>query len=211
MNLHNLRIDYQAKPLNKQDMDSNPLLEFEKWFQEVLNNKVIDANAFTLCTVNEFYKPSCRVVLLKELSHYGFVFYTNYESRKAKEMDENNHVSAVFLWKELSRQVRIEGTVQKISDEDSDEYFESRPRESQIGAWASPQSSIIHNRPVLESRIEFYTTKFKNKSIPRPTYWGGYLIRPNLIEFWQGQPSRLHDRIQYELIDGVWQTDRLAP
>jgi pyridoxamine 5'-phosphate oxidase len=211
MNLHNLRIDYQAQPLSKHDLNSNPLIEFEKWFQEVLNNKVDDANAFTLCTVNEFHKPSCRVVLLKELTNYGFVFYTNYESRKAKEMNENKNVSAVFLWKEMSKQIRIEGTVQKISDEESDEYFESRPRESQIGAWASPQSSVIHNRPVLESRIEFYTNKFKNKPIPRPTYWGGYIIKPTLIEFWQGQPSRLHDRIQYELIDGKWNTERLAP
>ncbi|MFM2049443.1 MAG: pyridoxamine 5-phosphate oxidase [Bacteroidota bacterium] len=211
MNLHNLRIDYKNHSLSKHDVNSNPIVQFESWFKDAISAEIIDANAFTLCTINEMNKPSCRVVLLKEVNDFGFIFFTNYESRKGKDMENNNNVSIAFHWKELERQVRIEGIAQKISDEESDEYFNSRPRESQIGAWASPQSSVIHNRPVLESRIEFYTKKFKNKTVPRPNNWGGYIVKPETVEFWQGRPSRLHDRIQYEHIDRKWQISRLAP
>lgn len=212
MNLHNIRVDYKNKPLNKHDVNNNPIQQFEAWFNDALNAEITDVNAFALCTINEMNKPSSRIVLLKEVSEYGFVFFTNYTGRKAKEIEINNNVSAVFYWKELERQIRIEGTAHKITDEESDEYFKTRPRESQIGAWASPQSTIIHNRPVLESRVEFYTQKFKNtKAIPRPDNWGGYIIKPELMEFWQGQPSRLHDRIQYEFIDRKWKINRLAP
>jgi pyridoxamine 5'-phosphate oxidase len=211
MNLHNLRIDYKKHSLSKHDVNSNPIVQFESWFKDAISAEIIDANAFTLCTINEMNKPSCRVVLLKEVNDFGFIFFTNYESRKGKDMENNNNVSIAFHWKELERQVRIEGIAQKISDEESDEYFNSRPRESQIGAWASPQSSVIHNRPVLESRIEFYTEKFKNKTVPRPNNWGGYIVKPDTIEFWQGRASRLHDRILYEHIDRKWQISRLAP
>jgi pyridoxamine 5'-phosphate oxidase len=212
MNLHNLRIEYKSKSLNKHDVSNNPIHQFESWFNDALNAEIMDANAFTLSTVNEMNKPTSRIVLLKEVNDFGFVFFTNYEGQKGKDIEANNNVAAVFHWKELERQVRIEGTAQKISDEESDEYFNSRPRESQIGAWASPQSSVIHNRPVLESRIEFYTEKFKNLAIiPRPNNWGGYIIKPETIEFWQGRPSRLHDRIKYEHIDRTWQLSRLAP
>jgi pyridoxamine 5'-phosphate oxidase len=197
--------------LGKHDVHQHPLQQFKAWFKEAIDADVAEPNAFVLATVNEMNKPSARVVLLKEVTDMGFVFFTNYQSHKGLEMDTNPHVSLNFFWSELERQVRIDGVVKKISDEESDDYFNSRPRESQIGAWASPQSSIIHNRPVLETRVDFYTKKFKGADVPRPPYWGGYLVKASQIEFWQGRPSRLHDRILYDYIDGHWVIERLAP
>jgi pyridoxamine 5'-phosphate oxidase len=211
MNLHTLRTEYKSRILGKEDVNKNPLHQFEQWMKEAVEANIGDANAFALATVDEKNHPSIRVVLLKEVNDFGFVFFTNYESNKGKQIAENPFVAMNFHWKELERQVRVEGSAEKISDEDSDDYFNSRPRESQLGAWASPQSSIIHNRPVLESRVEFYAEKFKNKTIPRPPQWGGYLIKPTAIEFWQGRPSRLHDRLLYEWMDGHWVIERLAP
>ncbi len=211
MNLYDIRTDYKSHTLNKDEVEKNPIHQFQKWMNEAMKADIGDVNAFTLATVDEKNHPTARMVLLKEVNDYGFVFFTNYLSNKGKQMGENPFVAINFFWKELERQVRIDGIVEKISEEDSDDYFNSRPRESQIGAWASPQSSIIHNRPVLESRVEFYTEKFKNKTIPRPPQWGGYIVRPDTIEFWQGRPSRLHDRLLYEWHDGHWIIERLAP
>jgi pyridoxamine 5'-phosphate oxidase len=211
MNLNTIRIDYKSQSLSKHDVSNNPILQFEKWMNEALEANIADANAFTLSTVDELNKPSSRIILLKDFGNSGFVFYTNYDGKKGRDIEQNNNVNASFYWKELERQVRIEGTAQKLDDVESDEYFATRPRESQIGAWASPQSSVIHNRPVLESRVEFYSNKFNNKIIPRPSNWGGYLIKPSSIEFWQGRASRLHDRILFELKDRQWNISRLAP
>ena len=211
MNLHNLRSDYKSKTLGKDDVAKNPIHQFEQWIKEAMEAEISEVNAFALATVGERNRPSVRIVLLKEVNDLGFVFFTNYQSNKGLQMEQNKHVAMDFHWKELERQVRIEGTVEKISDVESDDYFNSRPRESQLGAWASPQSSVIHNRPVLESRVEFYAEKFKNKTIPRPPQWGGYLVKPTTVEFWQGRVSRLHDRLLYDWMDGHWVIERLAP
>jgi pyridoxamine 5'-phosphate oxidase len=211
MKLHDVRTEYKSQTLNKDDVAKNPIAQFETWMKQAMDAGIEDVNAFALATVNESNKPSVRIVLLKEVNDYGFVFFTNYLSNKGVQMAENPSVAINFYWAALERQVRIEGRVEKISDEDSDDYFNSRPRESQLGAWASPQSSIIHNRPVLDSRVEFYAEKFKNKTIPRPPQWGGYIVRPDAIEFWQGRPSRLHDRLLYQWHDGHWVIERLAP
>ena len=211
MKLHDVRTEYKSQTLNKDDVAKNPIAQFETWMKQAMDAGIDDVNAFALATVNESNKPSVRIVLLKEVNDYGFVFFTNYLSNKGVQMAENSAVAINFYWAALERQVRIEGKVEKISDEDSDDYFNSRPRESQLGAWASPQSSIIHNRPVLDSRVEFYAEKFKNKTIPRPPQWGGYIVRPEAIEFWQGRPSRLHDRLLYQWHDGHWIIERLAP
>jgi pyridoxamine 5'-phosphate oxidase len=211
MKLHDVRTEYKSQTLNKDDVAKNPIAQFEAWMKQAMDAGIDDVNAFALATVNESNKPSVRIVLLKEVNDYGFVFFTNYLSNKGVQRAENSAVAINFYWAALERQVRIEGKVEKISDEDSDDYFNSRPRESQLGAWASPQSSIIHNRPVLDSRVEFYAEKFKNKTIPRPPQWGGYLVKPTTVEFWQGRASRLHDRLLYDWMDGHWVIERLAP
>ena len=165
----------------------------------------------TLATCNHNGRPSARIVLLKGLSNDGFVFFTNYESRKGKELAENPHASLLFFWKELERQVRIEGKVTKTTDEESNEYFLSRPQESKIGAWSSPQSSVIKERGELERNVEIYQEQFSNGEIPKPPHWGGYVVKPVRIEFWQGRPGRLHDRLQYSLDGDKWIIERLAP
>ena len=165
----------------------------------------------TLSTSNKNGKPSARIVLLKGLSNDGFVFFTNYESRKGNELKENPFTSLLFFWKELERQVRIEGTVTKTDEEKSTEYFLTRPDASKIGAWSSPQSKVIKSREVLEKNVIKYQQQFKEGNIPRPTHWGGYIVKPTLIEFWQGRPSRLHDRIQYRLANNKWIIERSAP
>jgi pyridoxamine 5'-phosphate oxidase len=207
-----MRKVYQLKSLEEKEVSDDPLKQFENWWQEAVNSKVEEPNAMTLATCSASGKPSARIVLLKGVIDNGFVFFTNYESRKAHDIKENSFVALVFFWKELERQIRIEGKVKKISGKESDEYFSVRPRESQLGAWSSPQSRVIESADFLQENMKKYKEQFHSKDVPRPDFWGGYIVEPNLIEFWQGKPGRLHDRLQYSLEEnGAWKLQRLAP
>jgi pyridoxamine 5'-phosphate oxidase len=207
-----LRKDYSLATLEENEIEINPILQFEKWFKEAANANISEPNAMNLSTVSKDNKPSSRIVLLRNVDKRGFVFYTNYNSRKAKNIDENPFVSLTFFWVDIERQVRIEGRASKLSIIESDEYFKERPRLNQIGAWASPQSEVIENREVLEQKLKEIEERFKDKSIERPPFWGGYLIEPQRVEFWQGRPGRLHDRIEYTLSENKdWKINRLAP
>lgn len=206
------RKDYLMDNLEESKMADNPIIEFEKWFNSALNASYSEPNAMTLCTVSESGRPSSRIVLLREFDQNGFIFYTNYQSKKGKEMEKNRFVSLNFFWTSLEKQVRIEGSVSKISAEKSDQYFNSRPRESQIGSLASLQSIVIPNRAHLDSKVTEVQDTYKNSPIKRPETWGGYIVKPDLIEFWQGRKNRLHDRIQYTLnSDNTWIKERLSP
>jgi pyridoxamine 5'-phosphate oxidase len=206
-----LRENYTKGSLDVKDVSSTPIEQFQAWFDEAVASQLLEPNAFLLSTVSNDNKPSTRVLLLKGLDN-GFTFYTNYLSRKGTELAENPNACITFFWVELERQIRIEGTIEKVADEDSDTYFHSRPRGSQIGAWVSNQSMVIESREVLEEREKHLIEKFGNAPIPRPPHWGGYRLVPNYIEFWQGRPSRLHDRIAYTLLEnGDWKIDRLSP
>lgn len=210
--LADLRKEYLKASLDVSTVFSDPVIQFEKWFQEALLAEVCEPNAMHLATVNEQGKPSSRIVLLKAIENTKFVFYTNYQSKKAKELDLNPACALTFFWPDLERQVRIEGVAERVAETTSDTYFQSRPRGSQIGAWASPQSAIIKDRTILEERAVQMEKKFESLNVlPRPHQWGGYQIDPLLIEFWQGRPNRLHDRIQFVKVDGSWKMHRLAP
>lgn len=210
VNIADIRKEYKLRSLLEKDVDADPIKQFQIWWNEAMTSNIEEPNAMALATCNSKGKPSARIVLLKGLSNDGFVFFTNYESRKGKELKENPHASLLFFWKELERQVRIEGTVTKAEEEKSIEYFSSRPAQSKIGAWSSPQSSVIKNRDELEQNVKKYEQQF-NGNIPKPPHWGGYVVKPILIEFWQGRPSRLHDRLQYTLNNNKWILERLAP
>jgi pyridoxamine 5'-phosphate oxidase len=210
-NLQNLRQDYRVASLSENDVAANPFLQFNKWFSDAVDAQLYEPNVMTFATADSDGKPSARIVLLKGFDENGFVFYTNYESRKANDLVENPQAAAVFFWAELERQVRIEGIVSKIDTETSEAYFHSRPIGSQIGAIASPQSSVITDRSILEEKVSMLTAQYEGKVIPKPDNWGGYLIEPKRIEFWQGRSSRLHDRIIYDFIEGTWKISRLAP
>lgn len=206
-----LRKEYILETLDDSHVASNAMDQFTAWWNEAVHSDIYEVNAMTLATASKEGIPSARIVLLKDYDEAGFTFFTNYNSHKGKELEENPHAALVFFWKELERQVRIQGTVEQINEEESDMYFYSRPVGSRIGAWASPQSSVIANRTVLEERVELYTEQFK-ENIPRPQHWGGYRVIPNVIEFWQGRSSRLHDRIRYsKLPNNEWKIERLAP
>ncbi|WP_375577917.1 pyridoxamine 5'-phosphate oxidase [Marivirga tractuosa] len=206
-----IRKEYTALSLKASEVDANPVDQFLSWFDMAINAEIMDPNAMTLSTIDG-NKPSSRIVLLKGVENEEFVFYTNYNSAKGHQMASSPYVSLNFFWPELERQVRIEGTVQKVDKATSDAYFKSRPRGSQIGAWVSPQSETIEGREVLNKRLEEIELKFKDKDVERPPHWGGYAVKPNLIEFWQGRPSRLHDRIQYTFSEANnWTIERLAP
>jgi pyridoxamine 5'-phosphate oxidase len=211
-NIADLREDYRLKSLDFTDVTSHPFPQFETWFQEAIAAQILEPNAMVLATVADG-KPSARVVLLKGLTTEGFVFFTNYTSRKGTELAENPHAALCFNWLDLQRQVRIEGVVQKIAEAESDAYFNSRPFGSRIGAWASPQSQVIPDRAILEDNLAEYTQKYEHtEGVPRPPHWGGYILLPTLVEFWQGRSSRLHDRIRYEKTEnGAWEMARLAP
>lgn len=210
-NLQNLRQDYRVASLSEIDVDADPILQFKKWFSDAVDAQLYEPNVMTFATADSDGKPSARIVLLKGFDENGFVFYTNYESKKAADLIENPQAAAVFFWAELERQVRIEGIVSKVDKAVSEAYFHSRPIGSQIGAIASPQSSVITDRSILEEKVVVLTAQYEGKEIPKPDNWGGYLIEPKHIEFWQGRSSRLHDRITYDFIEGSWKINRLAP
>lgn len=207
-----IRKDYKLASLEEVDVAANPFDQFTRWWNEAVASQIDEVNAMTLATVNATGVPAARIVLLKGYNPDGFIFFTNYESDKGKNLAQNPHAALVFFWKELERQIRIEGTVEKVSAEESDRYFNSRPASSRIGAWASPQSAVIENRTVIEQNVERYSSIFANDSIERPDHWGGYIVKPISIEFWQGRSSRLHDRIRYVLENSAsWKVERLAP
>jgi len=205
-----IRKDYRLQSLSEQDVASNAIEQFGHWWNEAVNSEIDEVNAMTLATSSKEGIPHARIVLLKSYDENGFVFFTNYQSHKGHEMEDNPKAALVFFWKELERQIRIEGSIEKINASESDAYFFSRPHGSRIGAWASPQSTVIPSRDILEYNVVKYQKEF-GEDVPRPQHWGGYIVKPSLIEFWQGRSSRLHDRILYTLRDGVWKIERLAP
>lgn len=210
--INTLRHDFSKQTLDENDVNSNPILQFEKWFKEAVDAKVNEPNAMTLSTATKEGKPSARILLLRNFNESGFVFYTNYTSRKGIEIENNPQAALLFFWPELERQVRIEGILEKQSPKDSDIYFNTRPRESKLGAWSSAQSSKIESRKVLDENYKNYSEKYPNENVPRPDFWGGYNLKPNTIEFWQGRPSRMHDRILYSKNKNeIWTIERLAP
>jgi pyridoxamine 5'-phosphate oxidase len=211
-NPENIRQSYHRAELNEADLLKDPFEQFNHWWKDVLDANLKEANAMTLATVGSDGQPSARTVLLKGISNHGFEFYTNYESKKANAMKENPKVALLFFWKELERQIRIEGVVEKVSRDRSKEYFQSRPLGSQIGAWASPQSRIIEDREVLDNAVSRIEQKFIGQDpLPLPDHWGGYIVKPHLFEFWQGRQDRLHDRFEYLLENKSWTIRRLAP
>ncbi|WP_116107191.1 pyridoxamine 5'-phosphate oxidase [Lewinella sp. IMCC34191] len=208
-----LRVDYQADVLLEQDAPDAPFPLFDQWFKEAQDSDDPEPNAMIVATVNADGHPAARTVLLKEATEKGFIFYTNYDSRKGHEIEAHPHVAVVFNWLELQRSVRIEGRVERVDEETSTEYFQSRPKKSQIGAWTSPQSDVIPDREYLDSRKADLEKKYQDSEVlPKPDNWGGYIVIPELIEFWQGRSSRLHDRLAYHKTDNQdWKRERLAP
>ncbi len=209
--LQSLRQDYRSATFNETEADKNPIKQFDKWFSAALEAQIYEPNVMTLATADKNGKPNARIVLLKGVDQQGFSFYTNYLSTKGKELKKNPQACLVFFWAELERQVRIEGKVEKLDKETSEAYFHSRPNGSQVSAIVSPQSQVISDRATLERKAEELTETYKDKTIPKPAHWGGYIVKPTSIEFWQGRSNRLHDRIKYDLVNGKWQTSRLAP
>jgi pyridoxamine 5'-phosphate oxidase len=206
-----LRTEYTRAGLAEVDAAPDPLAQFRAWFEEALAADLHEPNAMVLATATPDGKPSARVVLLKGFDERGFVFYTNYEGRKGREIGRNPHAALVFYWGELERQVRIEGRVGRVSERESDAYYASRPRGSRLGAWASEQSRVVGGREVLEGRIRDLEAEYEGREVPRPAFWGGYRVEPEVVEFWQGRESRLHDRISYRRGDGGWEIERLQP
>ena len=208
-----IRRDYSLSTFDVNDIAKNPMNQFSKWWDDATNANIDEVNAMTLVTVDGCYNPHARIVLLKGFNKKGFIFFSNYDSDKGKEIDYKIGAALVFFWKELERQVRVEGNIEKISSAESDAYFQSRPYESKIAAWASPQSKKIKSRAVLEEKVEKMRAKFPDpNAVPRPKIWGGYIVEPEAIEFWQGRSNRLHDRIKYiRQLRNRWSISRLAP
>ena len=207
-----LREDFMKGELSETNLNKTPDLQFEQWMQDAIDAKVNEVAACNLATVDKNNKPSARIIYLREFSDNEFYFYTNYDSRKAAEIANNPNVCLTFFWPELERQIRIEGVISKKAEaEKSDAYFNARPQDSKIGAWSSPQSKVLKNREELNTFIENNKTKYKDQEIPRPDFWGGYIIKANYYEFWQGRKNRLHDRIAFTLENGNWKIERLAP
>lgn len=211
VNISSLRNEYTRSSLNTESVDESPFMQFGKWFEESQKLAILEPNAMILATANSLGEVSQRTVLLKGFDQLGFVFFTNYTSNKAKQIEENPRVSLLFQWLPLERQVIISGIAQKTTREESEAYFKSRPYQSQLGAWASQQSSHVPSRQFLEDQLELYKSKYPEGTVPLPDFWGGYRVIPNSFEFWQGRPSRLHDRIVYQIADGLWKTKRLSP
>jgi pyridoxamine 5'-phosphate oxidase len=213
VNVGELRRDYSRQTLLESNADPNPFLQFQSWFTQALNAQVIEPNAMTLATITSDGKPAARIVLLKEFDERGFVFYSNFQSRKGQELAQTPAAALVFWWGELERQVRIEGPVTLVSEAEADTYFRSRPRGSQLGAWVSNQSQVIVDRSVLEERLEQLEQDYRDQPIPRPSHWGGYRLAPTYFEFWQGRSNRLHDRLCYRhaTASNTWQVERLSP
>ena len=210
-NIADIRTEYMREALDEDIAGHDPIVFFRRWFTEAETAEITEINAMTLATVDAHNHPHARIVLLKGLEEGGFVFFTNYDSDKGVEIKSNPNVALTFFWKELERQVRIEGIATKIAETDSDAYFHSRPAGSRIGAWASPQSRAIPHRNIIELNYQKYQEEFSQIDIPRPPHWGGYLVQPTSIEFWQGRSSRMHDRILFTLEDNSWVKSRLAP
>lgn len=211
MTLADLRRDYSLAGLAEKDLAKDPFRQFDKWFQEAEAAKIHDPNAMTLATATKDGRPSTRIVLLKGVDPRGFLFFSNYTSRKGQELETNPRASLTFAWLTLERQVVVEGTVTKVSREESETYFHSRPRASQLGAWVSQQSTVIASRSVLEDGIKAIEAKYAGQEVPLPPHWGGWRLAPELVEFWQGRRSRLHDRLRYRKIKDGWSVERLAP
>ncbi len=209
--LSQIRTDYNLSQLSKSSVLENPIDQFRVWMNEAIESECDEPNAMTLATSTFDGKPSARVVLLKEISPNGFTFFTNYDSYKGKQILQNPYGALVMFWPELQRQVRVEGMIKRTTEAESDAYFSSRPGKSKIGAWASPQSQVIKNRKYLESLTSDFREEFSKKTISRPPNWGGYILEPTSIEFWQGRPNRLHDRLLYTLSNEQWVIERLAP
>jgi pyridoxamine 5'-phosphate oxidase len=210
-NISTIRQDYLLASLQEEDTFDDPIIQFHKWFHEAVDSAIDEVNAMTLATVDASHKPHARIVLLKGVEENQFVFFTNYHSHKGQQIGSNANAALVFFWKELQRQVRIDGVIEKISEKESTDYFHSRPKESQIGAWASHQSQILETRVALENRFAELTKEYSTKAVPKPPHWGGYALKPSSIEFWQGRASRLHDRILYENVNENWKKMRLNP
>lgn len=207
-----LRENYTKGTLNINDVSLEPIAQFQRWFNEAVETQLPEPNAMHLATVGADDKPVGRIVLLKGVDSKGFTFFTNYQSRKGSDLAVHPYAAITFFWVELERQVRIEGMIEKVSDQESDAYFAVRPRSSQIGAWVSAQSTVIESRELLEERTQHYEVEFAGKPVPRPAHWGGYCLAPYYVEFWQGRPSRLHDRIAYTKLDtDDWKIERLSP
>ncbi len=209
--LAQLRRDYVSQPLTEDSVTAEPFAQFQQWFEDALTGQQPDPEAMTLSTVAEDGRVSARIVLLKSCDTRGFVFFTNYESRKGRELMAHPQAALTFYWHTLNRQVRVEGRVEKVSAAESEQYFQTRPLASRIGAWASPQSQLIESRAWLEARVTAMDERFAQEPLACPPFWGGFLLRPDIVEFWQGRESRLHDRIVYSLSESGWQLSRLAP
>lgn len=210
--LRKTRLDFTKQTLDETEVHANPLNQFENWFKDAVDSQVNTPDAMVVATCSKEGKPSARVLLLRNFDEHGFVFYTNYHSKKAANMNDSPYAALIFFWPELERQIRIEGSVQKHDDKESDKYFVLRPDGSKLGAWSSQQSAVVDNRAVLDEKFEEMKKHFSGGEIPRPPFWGGYNVKPTHFEFWQGRPNRMHDRISYSLMeDNTWKIERLSP